>query len=71
MGHRWQGCPNALREIGCAIGRPRGLVDQRASPQFVKRQRGVHPARVIEVAVDQAVEEMADVKPPLLPAAFA
>ena len=32
------------------------------SPQFVERQRRVHPPRVVEVAVDQPVEEMADVE---------
>src|ERR1700730_6524983 len=57
-----QGYPNALREIRRAIGRLRGLVDQRASTQFVKRQRRIHPARIIEVAVDQAVEQVADVE---------
>ena len=62
---RRQGCANALREIGRAIGRLRGLVDQGAPPQLVERQRRVHPARVVEVAVDQAVEEMADVEPAL------
>src|ERR1700716_3289153 len=60
---RRHGCANALREIGCIIGRLRGLVNQRASPQLVKWQRRVHPARMVEVAVDQAVEEMTDVEP--------
>ena len=50
--HRRQGCSNALREVGRAIGRLRGLVDQGASPQLLKRQRRVDPARIIEVAVD-------------------
>ena len=53
------------REIGRAVGRLRRLVDERAPPQFVERQRRVDPARVVEVAVDQAVEEMADVEPAL------
>ena len=33
---RRQGCANALREIGRAIGRLRGLVDKGASPQLVE-----------------------------------
>ena len=41
---RRQGCPNALREIRCAIGGPRRLVDLGALPQFVKLQRRVDPA---------------------------
>src|SRR5918993_5947782 len=60
-----QECTNALREIGRAIGGLRGPVDQGALPQFVKRQRRIHPARMIEVAVDQTVEKMADVEPAL------
>ena len=57
------GLAAGLREIGCAIGRPCGFVDQGPSPQFVKLQRRVYPARVLEVAVDQPVEEMANVEP--------
>ena len=48
---------------GGAIGRLRGIVDQGAPAQLLERQRRIHPARVIEVAVDQPVEEMADVEP--------
>ena len=40
-------------EKSVRLGRLRGLVDQGASPQFVKRQRRVHPARVVEVAVER------------------
>src|SRR5208282_6320934 len=54
--HGRQGRPYSLREIRCAIGHPRRLIDQGASPEFVKRQRGVDAARVIEVAIDKAVE---------------
>ncbi len=43
--------------------RLRRLVDQRAPPQLVERQRRVDPARVIEIAVEQTVEEMANVEP--------
>src|SRR5262249_25651611 len=43
------------------------LIDQRASPQFVQRQRRVHPPRVVEVAVDQPVDKMADIEPPVPP----
>ena len=57
-----QGRPNTVREIGRAIGRLRCFVDLRASPQFVEWHRCVDPARIIEVAVNQAVEEMANVK---------
>src|SRR5258705_3792056 len=60
--HRRQGFSNALREIGRAIGRLRGLVNQRATPQLVKWQRCIDPARIIEVAIDQAVEQMPDVE---------
>src|SRR5918997_1959004 len=62
---RRQGCSNPLREIRCAIGSLRGLVDQGALPQFDKRQGRVDPARVVKVAVDQTIEEMADVEPAL------
>ena len=41
----------------------RGLVDQGAPPQFVKRQRSVYPAGVVEVVIYQPIEEMTDVKP--------
>ena len=58
----WQGCANALGKIGCTIGRLRGLVDQGAPPQLVKRQRRVYSAGVVEVAIYQTVEEMPDVK---------
>jgi hypothetical protein len=37
----------------------RALIDQGASPQFVKRQR-VDPARAVEVAVGEAIENVAD-----------
>src|SRR5262245_31580706 len=40
------------------IGRLRRIVNQGPSPQFLEWQRRVHPARVIEVAVDQTIEEM-------------
>ena len=42
---------------------PGRLIDQGAPSQFVERQGRVDPARKIEVAVDQAVEEMTDVEP--------
>src|SRR6476469_6798774 len=56
---------DAIGEIGCSVGGLRGRVDQRAPAQLVERQRGVDPARMVEVAVDEAVEEMADVEPAL------
>src|SRR5262245_7290278 len=62
---RRQAYANAIREIGRCVGRLRGRVDQRAPAQLVERQRGVDPARVVEVAVDEAIEEMADVEPAL------
>ena len=62
MRHRRQGCSNALREIGRAIGRLRGLVNQRTTLQFVKRQRRINPARIIKVAIEQTVEQMPDVE---------
>jgi len=46
-----------------AIGGPDGVIDERALPQFVKRQRRIHAARTIKVAVHQTVEDMADVEP--------
>src|SRR5262249_46095602 len=60
---------DALRKFRLrrAVGRLGVVIDQRASPQFVERQRRVHSSRVEEVAVDQSVEEMADVEPPLPP----
>lgn len=60
--HCWQGCPDAFREIGCAISGLRRLVNQGTPPEFIKRQCRVNPARVVEVAVDQTIKEMADVK---------
>src|SRR5215831_14959992 len=62
---RRQACANAIREIGCSVGRLRGRVDQRAPAQLVERQRRVDPTRVVEVAVDEAIEEVADVEPAL------
>src|SRR5918998_244897 len=62
---RRQGCSNPVREIRCAIGSLRGLVDQGALPQFDERQGRLDSARVVKVAVDQAIEEMADVEPAL------
>src|ERR1700676_3868965 len=61
--HCWQGYTNSFREIGCAIGGPDGVTDERALPHFVKRQRRIHAARTIKVAVHQTVEDMADVEP--------
>src|ERR1700726_2331747 len=61
-GGRREGCPNSLRETGGAVGRLRALVDLRASPQFVKRQRRIDPTRKVEITIDQTVEQMADVK---------
>jgi hypothetical protein len=61
--HRRQGRSNALREIGRPVGRLRGIANQRATPQLLKRQRCIDPARIIEVAIDRAVEQMPDVKP--------
>ena len=50
--HGRQRYPYSLREIGGAIGRTRRLIDEGASPEFVKRQRSVDTARVVEVAID-------------------
>src|SRR5580692_4034264 len=61
--HSRQGRPYCLREIGGPSGRPRSLIDQGASPKFLKRQGGVDTARVIEVAIDQTVEQMAQLEP--------
>jgi hypothetical protein len=62
---RRQAGANAVREIGCSVGRLCGRVAQRAPAQLVERQRRVDPAGVVEVAVDLAIEEMADVEPAL------
>ena len=51
-----QRCTNAIGKIWRIIGHLRNLVDQGSLPQFVERQRGVHPTRVVEIAVDQAFE---------------
>src|SRR5215831_15607602 len=48
-----------------AVGSLCRLVYQRASPQLVKRQRRVHPPRVVEVAIYQSVQKMADIEPAL------
>src|SRR6476469_6572690 len=58
-------CANAIREIGCSVGRLRGRIDQRAPAQLVEWQRRVDPARVVKVAVDEAIAEMADLEPAL------
>ena len=52
-----------MREIGRSLGRVRGLVDQRAPPEFVEWHRCIDPARFVEVGIDQAVEVMADIEP--------
>src|SRR3954470_19455647 len=62
---RRQGCPDALRKIGRIVGCLRGLVDLGAPPQLVERQRGIQPARIVQIAVDQTVEEMPDIEPTL------
>src|SRR5262249_443997 len=61
-GDRRQRCTNALGKIRRIIGRLRSLVDQGSPPQFVEWQRRVHPAGVVELTVDQAVEEMPDIE---------
>jgi hypothetical protein len=61
--HSRQGRPYSLREIGGPIGRPRCLIDQGASPKFLKRQGSVDTAGVIEVAIDQTVQQMAQLEP--------
>ena len=50
------GAPSAARTASLIM---------RAPPQFVKRQCRVDPARAVEVAVGQAIEDMADVDPAL------
>src|SRR6185437_8552577 len=66
---RRKGCADALRKLRLrrAVGCLGGLVDERATAQLVQRQRRVHAPRVVEVAVDQPIEEMAEVPPPLAP----
>ena len=67
--NRREGCADALGKFGLrsAVGRLRVLIDQRPSSQLVERQRRVHASRMIEIAVDQPVKEMADVEPALPP----
>jgi len=60
--HCWQGCANALGEIWSVIGTQRDVVDSRTSAQFFKRQRPVHQARAVQIAIDEAVEQVFDVK---------
>ena len=42
---------------------PRCLVDKGAAAELVERQRRVNSARMVEIAVDETVEQMADVEP--------
>src|SRR6476620_7092698 len=60
--HCWQGCANAPGEIWNIIGSQRDVVDPRTPAQFFKRQCPVHQARAVQIAIDEAVEEMLDVK---------
>ena len=53
---------NPLREIVAVARRARNLGDVRAPAQFVETQRRIHQSGVVEVAVDQAVEHVADVE---------
>src|SRR3974377_474698 len=55
-------CANAVGEIRRIIGRLRNLVDEGTSPQFFERQIRVHPTGVVEIAVDQPIERMANVE---------
>src|SRR5262245_41478394 len=52
----------ALRIVGGPVGRHRHRGDGRASAPLVERKRGVDPARVVEVPVDETVEEVANVE---------
>ena len=60
--HCWQGCANALEEIWSVIGSQCGVVDQGTPAKFFKRQRPIHQARAVKIAIDEAVEQMLDVK---------
>ena len=60
--HCWQGCANPLGEIWSVIGSQRGVVDLGTPAQFFKRQCLVHQARAVKIAIDEAVEQMLDVK---------
>src|SRR3974390_3869596 len=53
---------NAVGKIRRFIGRLRNFVDEGTSPQFFERQVRVHPTGVVEIAVDQPIEQMTNVK---------
>ena len=62
-GDRRQEGANALPEIRRTVGGPRRLVDKGAATELVERQGRVNSARMVEIAVDETVEQMADVEP--------
>src|SRR5215467_12960495 len=59
-----QGNAYALGEIRSVVGSQRGLVDSGTPAQFVKRQSIVDQSCAIDIAIDEAVEEMTDIKSP-------
>src|SRR5215472_12788121 len=59
-----QGGAYALGEIRSVVGSERGIVDSGTPAQFVKRQGVVDQSCAIDIAIDEAVEEMTDIKSP-------
>src|SRR5215471_10424876 len=57
-----QGCANALGEIRGVVGSLRGLIDPRTPAQLVKRQDVVDQSCAIDIAIDEAVQKMTDIK---------
>lgn len=57
-----QGGANTLGEIRSVAGSQRGVIDPRTPAKFVKRQSVVDQSCAIDVAVDETVEEMTDIK---------
>ena len=51
-----------LGEIRSVVGSQRGLVDSTTPAQLVKRQGVVYQSCAIDIAIDETVKEMTDIK---------
>ena len=57
---------NPLREIRSVIGRLRRVIDPRTRTELRERQVGIYQAHAVEIAIDETIEEMAQIDTPRL-----
>src|SRR5215472_13819379 len=55
---------NTLGEIRSVVSSQRGVIDSRTPAQLVKRQGVVDQSCAIDIAIDETIEEMTDIKSP-------